>query len=125
MGKLVAIIAAAVCAGFVVAFVPGFAPEVAAGAAEYAGHVVPTPRTAAKPIEMWAPSAAGIQMAVTQMAVAENLRRANQDAKTSCTGTWPYYESSCLRDERQPNGSVRIVRVISPQRPTPAGRSGT
>jgi hypothetical protein len=120
MGKLIAIIAAAACAGFAVAFVPGFAPEVAAGAAEYGGRVATAPLRADRPIEMWAPSAAGIQLVL-----AESLRRASHAAATPCVGTWPYYESSCLRDERQPNGGVRIVRVIAPDRTVVTARNGS
>lgn len=36
---------------------------------------------------------------------------------------WPYFEASCLRDTRNPFGQAREARVVSADRPTPAGRT--
>jgi hypothetical protein len=33
--------------------------------------------------------------------------------QTCCLETWPYYERSCLRDNRQRDGDARTVRVIA------------
>ena len=30
-----------------------------------------------------------------------------------CLQHWPYYEQSCLRDARLPNGVARVVRVVA------------
>ena len=70
---LSAILAAAVCAGIIVGFVPQ--PEPAAAA---------TPRPAPR----------------EQSNVAINSAPVVAAAST-CTRTWPYYEQSCLRDGRQ------------------------
>jgi len=34
-----------------------------------------------------------------------------------CTQAWPYYEQSCLRDNRRPDGSAGAVRVIAAGKP--------
>jgi hypothetical protein len=33
--------------------------------------------------------------------------------QTCCVQTWPYYEHSCLRDDRRQEGDARAVRVIA------------
>ncbi len=33
--------------------------------------------------------------------------------QTCCLQTWPYYERSCLRDNRRWNGNAAAVRVIA------------
>ncbi len=33
--------------------------------------------------------------------------------QTCCFQTWPYYERSCLHDDRQRDGNGRTVRVIA------------
>ena len=39
---------------------------------------------------------------------------ANTAANTAtCLQTWPYYERSCLHDDRQRDGDARAVRVIA------------
>jgi hypothetical protein len=37
----------------------------------------------------------------------------DNDAKAACLQTWPYYERSCLRDNRQRDSDARAVRVIA------------
>ena len=34
-------------------------------------------------------------------------------SKSDCSQGWPYYEHTCLRDPRVPNGAGRTVRVIA------------
>jgi hypothetical protein len=92
MKKLAAVIAAAISAGLIVTFMPGFAPEVAAGA---------TPS-----VEQSAPSSA------TPATPATTIRR---HPKITCEQSWPYYGPSCLRDGDQTN-SARVVRVIAADR---------
>jgi hypothetical protein len=70
---LSAILAAAVCAGIIVGFVPQ--PEPAAAA---------TPRPAPREQSNVAINSAPVVAAAS-----------------ACTQTWPYYEQSCLRDGRQ------------------------
>jgi hypothetical protein len=79
------IAAAAVCAGVIVGFIPE--PEPAAAAA--------TPRST--PRNEQVNVAAGAPIAVTTSA---------------CTQTWPYYEQSCLRDNRHVRGGAPSARVI-------------
>jgi hypothetical protein len=44
--------------------------------------------------------------------------------KTACRQSWPNYEQSCLRDDRQADGNLRVVRVIAIDRSAakPLGR---
>ena len=40
---------------------------------------------------------------------------------TECSQrAWPYFEATCLRDARNPNGAARQVRVVSTDRLNPA-----
>lgn len=82
---LSAILAAAVCAGIIVAFVPQ--PEPAAAAA--------TPRPAPREQSNVAINSAPVVAAAS-----------------ACTQTWPYYEQSCLRDGRQVGRTAPTARVI-------------
>jgi len=50
-----------------------------------------------------------------EFGVAKEKRQSNG----GCVQHWPYYEQSCLRDARLPNGFERVVRVIAIDR---AGR---
>ncbi len=115
IGKIAAIVTAAVCAGLFVGGLPGLAPEVAASAIEHHRRV----SGPAKPeqLDMWSPTAVAIQM---------TLDAARYDRKIACAETWPYYESSCLRDERQGDGNARNVRIILAKRPAlfQAGQRG-
>jgi hypothetical protein len=56
-------------------------------------------------------------MAATQSggssALAQEVIVAKEMLKGGCSLHWPYYEQSCLRDTRLPNGVERVVRVIS------------
>jgi hypothetical protein len=115
--KITAIIAAAACAGFVVASVAGFAPEVAASApkdnrAEAAKLVI-----AGAFAELAAPIAAANRTGVEQRPPGGSRNR-----KIACVESWPYYEPSCLQDDRPPDGRGRIVRMIS-ERTRPGGFS--
>jgi hypothetical protein len=90
---LSAILAAAVCAGIVVGFVPQ--PEPAAAAA--------TPRPAPREQSNVAIDSAPV------VAVA-----------SACTQTWPYYEQSCLRDGRQAGRTAPTARIIPSTYPVKA-----
>jgi hypothetical protein len=81
---LSAILAAAVCAGIIVGFVPQ--PEPAAAAV--------TPRSAPRERSNVAINSAPVV------------------AASACTQTWPYYEQSCLRDSRQVGRTAPTARVI-------------
>jgi hypothetical protein len=90
VGRASAIMAAAACAALIVVLMPGFAPQVAAHAA---------------------------QPAFTQpAATAAHPPAAGHGRKIACRESWPYYEPACLRDNRQPDGRARVVRVISIER---------
>ncbi len=85
--KILAIVAAAVCAGAIAEFVPGPAPAVAAGASPG-----PQSHTIVAPV------------------------RTAESRKAICSQGWPYYEPACLRDNRSLDGKVRVVRVIAADR---------
>jgi hypothetical protein len=89
--KLIAISTAAVCAGLMVAFIPGFTHEVAAKA-----------------------PAGGTTNALA--AADQNIRNSNRVNSLTCQNAWPYYEHSCLRDRRQADGISRAVRVVAADR---------
>src|SRR5215470_70675 len=36
-----------------------------------------------------------------------------QQSDSGCSQHWPYYEQSCLRGARLPNGAERVVHVIA------------
>jgi hypothetical protein len=42
-------------------------------------------------------------------------------AKDCSQNAWPYFEASCLRDTRHPFGQARAARLVSADRPVPAG----
>jgi hypothetical protein len=110
--KVSAIIAAAACAGVMVAFVPGFAPETAKGAtqaAETSAPAIDPVITAAA--EKTAPSAAEIEKAVAQ-----NLRNGSHNPKIICAQSWPNYDQSCLQSGQSPAKPARVVRVIATDR---------
>ena len=91
-----AILAAAVCAGIIVGFVPQ--PEPAAAAA--------TPRQALREQS---------NVAIDSAPVAA--------AASACTQTWPYYEQSCLRDSRQVGRAAPTARMIPSSYPVKAAVS--
>lgn len=95
IGKISAILASAACAYLLVTLVPGFTPEVAARAAP--------------------------QPALPQAATGHDTTAAALHRKPACVETWPYYEPECLRDDRQPDGRARIVRIVSTERTAPRG----
>ena len=84
---LSAILLAGVSAGFIVGFVSE--PERAAAAASPAAKLTNAQNNAA------------INKALLIAAAA------------TCTQTWPYYEQSCLRDNRWTGGGASTARVIS------------
>ena len=45
--------------------------------------------------------------------IATRLATAENPTLTACTESWPYYQPECLRDDRQPDGRARAVRIIS------------
>lgn len=95
IGRASAIMAAAASAALIVVLIPGFAPQVAAHAS---------------------------QPAFTERApTAVAPRAAGHERKIVCRESWPYYEPACLRDDRQPDGRARVVRVISIERTSLAG----
>jgi hypothetical protein len=48
--------------------------------------------------------------ALTQQFVVAKEKRPSDGG---CVQHWPYYEQSCLRDARRPDGVERAVRVIA------------
>ena len=109
--QIMAIAAAVSCAGFVVTFVPEFAPEVMAGTSHPVEWGTQNAATATMPAALPAPAATGIRNAV-----APNWRSSSRNPKIICENSWPYYEQSCLRGGRQADGSVRTVRIIAADR---------
>ena len=91
--KILAIVAAAVCAGAIVEFIPEPPPAVAAGTAPTAQSQGTSISDGNKP---WVVAAARLP----------DIRGA------VCTQRWPYYEPACLHDGRRSDGKVRVVRVI-------------
>jgi hypothetical protein len=89
MGKMSAVLASAASAFLVVTVISGFAPSVAA-------HAAQSPATA--------PGRAQDAITVTAF------------ARPACRESWPYYEPTCLHDARQPDGRARVVRVVSIER---------
>jgi hypothetical protein len=91
--KILAVIAAALCAGAIVEFIPEPTPADAAGASP----AVRSHRT--------------IISDSNKPAVFAAVRIA-ESPKASCSQGWPYYEPPCLHDGRQADGKMRVVRVI-------------
>jgi hypothetical protein len=51
------------------------------------------------------------------MAAASDHRLMSRPLGRPCGGqAWPYYESQCLRDARQPGSRARAVRIVSTDR---------
>ena len=107
--KITAVIAAAVCAGVLVTFVPGLAPEVAAGASPPVDQSKAAPFN--KPAEVAAANAADVRNAMEQ-----NIRDGSRNRANACVESWPYYERSCLRGGHHTDGDPRVVRVIAMDR---------
>jgi hypothetical protein len=106
--KIAAITAAAACAGVMVAFVPNLVPAVKASTTD---QNLPSGATIHSTLDQVRPAAADIRKAVEQ-----NIRNGSRERKIICTQSWPYYENSCLRDDRQTNAAHRVVRVIAANR---------
>lgn len=101
--NIVAIIAAAVCAGAIVEFIPELTPAVAAGVPAAARSEAMNISDRAKP------------------AVADAARVAERGGAV-CSQVWPYYEPACWRDDRGSAGKMRVVRFIVADRSV-AGRA--
>ncbi len=117
--KIVAIVAAAASATFIVTFVPGIAPEVKASTSQAIEQII-------------SPGALGNAMAVASIttgttvhnSVEQNAQSDGRDHKIVCDQAWPYYAESCLRDRNQHAGNARIVRIVTDRSAvTHAGRS--
>ena len=104
--KITAIAAAAACAGLIVAFAPGFAPEVVAGTSQPVESSVTRIYTGTQQVE-FAASAADFRKA------AERNHNGSRDTKIICDRPWPYYDRSCLRDHPVNAGAAHAVRVIA------------
>jgi hypothetical protein len=109
MIEKMAAIVIAVCACFIVGGLPSLAPEVAASAIEQNRHAV-SELAKSEQAAMWSPTAPAVQMV---------LDAGRYNRKIVCAESWPYYESSCLRDERQRGGNVRNIRIIHTERAAP------
>ena len=95
--KILAVVVAAVFAGAIVGFIPQ-----------------PDPADAARS------QVTGIADSNRPAAIA--AVRVPEIGKPLCTQGWPYYEQSCLRDGRRPDGKARVVRVVTPNHSN-AGRT--
>jgi hypothetical protein len=84
--QILAIIAAAVCAALVV-IVPELGSESAMASTQSGQFGVPSREVV--------------------------VEKEAQKSKSDCLQGWPYYEHTCLRDARVPNGAGRMVRVIA------------
>ena len=91
--NILAVVAAAVCAGAIAEFVPEPPPAVAAGASPAAQSQGMSISDSNKP---WVAAAARLS----------DIRGA------VCSQGWPYYEPACLHDGRRSDGKARVVRVI-------------
>ena len=118
MSKMIAaVITAIACAGLIVTFVPGFAPEVAAGATRSVEHRAPRSAMVSTAAVQVVPTASDIHTVTDiRRAVEENLRNRSGNSKVVCEQSWPYYEQSCLRDSGAVDGKPRVVRVVATDR---------
>jgi hypothetical protein len=89
--NILAVVAAAACAGAIIEFIPEAAPAVAAGVSTASHGTSVSDR--AKPAVL-------------------DATRIPERRKAICAQAWPYYEPACLRDDRRSDGKVRVVRVI-------------
>jgi hypothetical protein len=111
--KIMAVIAAAGCAGVIVTLTPELAPETAARASSPADRSVSLVANVNTPMEATAPNAADIGKAVEP-----NIHNGSGIDTSTCVQTWPYYGRSCLLGGNQAAGNVRFVRVIAMDGPT-------
>jgi len=91
--NILAIVAAAVCAGAIAEFIPEPIPADAAGALPAARSPETNIADSNKPAVF-----AAVRIAESRKAV--------------CSQVWPYYEPPCLHDGRRVDGKMRVVRVI-------------
>jgi hypothetical protein len=117
---IAAVITAIACAGLIVTFVPGFAPEVAAGATPIVErsvvHGTPSSATIGTVAVQIVPTASHTSMTGIRRTVEENLRNGSGSSMVVCQQSWPYYEQSCLRDGGAGDGKPRVVRVVATDR---------
>ncbi len=92
--SILAVIAAAVCAGAIVEFIAEPPPAVAAGTAPAA-------------------QSRGTSIADSEKPAVVAVVRIAESQKAICAQGWPYYEPTCLRDGRQSDGKARAVRLIT------------
>src|SRR5579872_624787 len=81
----------------------------AIGAAVIVGVVPPPERASAAPAASSQSAAIPVIAAIQATEITAPVAAI---ASGSCAQAWPYYEASCLRDGRRPNGAARAVRVI-------------
>ncbi len=91
--KILAIVAAAACAGASIEFIPEPTPAEAAGASPAVQSHKTSVSDRAKPAAL-------------------DAARIVERRKAVCAQAWPYYEPACLHDARRLDGKVRVVRVI-------------
>ncbi|MGP0082440.1 MAG: hypothetical protein ACLP0B_02255 [Steroidobacteraceae bacterium] len=100
--KILAIIAAAICAGAIVEFAPESAPAVAAGVSAAAQSQATSISDRAKPAAL-------------------DAARIAERGRAICSRVWPYYEPACWHDDRGSDGKIRVVRVIVADRSVTGG----
>jgi len=105
--QITAIIAALACSAVIVTLVPEFSPEVTAQASQPIDRSASIAATANMPAQISERATAGIRNSL-----GEDTRNVFPSGKTACAQSWPYYERSCLSDNRQVDGNARVVRVI-------------
>jgi hypothetical protein len=106
--KITAIIASLACAAVIVSLVPEFSSEVAAHASQPVDQSASIAAAAYMHAQVSERTTAGIRSATEQ-----DIRSVYPGGKTACTQSWPNYEQACLRDDRQVDGNLRVVRVIA------------
>jgi hypothetical protein len=95
MGKAMAIIAAALCAGFFASAVLDTGPDVAAGPVEDSGLVVPNIVTMDRFAALWTPTAAAFHGLIER-----HHANYSWDHKVAHSEGWPYCDPACWRGGR-------------------------
>lgn len=91
--SILAVVAAAACAGAILEIIPEAAPAAAAAVSAAAQSHGMSVSDGAKPAVLHAARIADHRKAV-------------------CAQAWPYYEPACLHDGRRMDGKMRVIRVI-------------
>jgi hypothetical protein len=101
--KLGATAAAAVVATLALTLALGFAPAVSARTSPTLNPSTATP-----------PGSRGLVVPPLTNKAAMGPKTADDGGqRDECAQNWPYYARGCLRDERQPDGRARRVRLIA------------